>query len=101
MRQVIWSRLALSDAGDILRQIATDDPSAARRVIDRIEATGEALGEFATGHPGRVAGTYEKSVRRMPYIIAYAIADDDRTVVIVRVIHAARDWLEGSWPLDR
>ena len=101
MRQVIWSRLALSDAGDILRHIATDDPSAARRVIDRIEATGEALGEFATGHPGRVAGTYEKSVRRMPYIIAYAIADDDRTVVIVRVIHAARDWLEGSWPSDR
>lgn len=98
MRQVIWSRRALSDAGDILRHIATDDTRAARKVIDRIEATGEALGEFATGHPGRVAGTYEKPVRHLPYIIAYALTDDDRTVAILRVIHSARDWQDEGWP---
>ena len=98
MRQVIWSRGALSDAGDILRHIAGDDASAARMVIDRIEATGEALGHFATGHPGRVAGTYEKAVSRLPYIIAYALSADDKAVAILRVIHAARDWQEGDWP---
>ncbi|WP_421850760.1 type II toxin-antitoxin system RelE/ParE family toxin [Novosphingobium sp.] len=101
MRQVIWSREALSDAADMLRHIATDDANAAHQVIDRIEATGDALGKFATGHPGRVAGTYEKSVRTLPYIIAYALTADDETVVILRVIHAARDWREQDWPQDR
>ncbi len=101
MRQVVWSRRALSDASDILRHIATEDTRAARTVIDRIEATGEALGEFATGHPGRVAGTYEKSVRHLPYIIAYELTDEDRTVAILRVIHASRDWREDGWPTDR
>ena len=101
MRHVVWSRRALSDAGDILCHIASEDTSAARKVINRIEATGEALGEFATGHPGRVAGTYEKSVRHLPYVIAYELTDDDQTVAILRVIHASRDWREEGWPTDR
>ena len=101
MRRVVWSRRALSDAGDILRHIAADDASAARKVIDRIEATGEALGEYATGHPGRVAGTYEKSLRQLPYIIAYALTDNAQTIAILRVIHAAREWQDEGWPQDR
>ena len=53
---------------------------------------------FATGHPGWVSGTYEKTVAGLPYIIAYRLTDDDRAVSILRMIHSARDWREGTWP---
>jgi len=31
------------------------------------------LADFATGHPGRVAGTYEKPVAGLRFVIAYAL----------------------------
>lgn len=98
MRRVEWAESALADLRVQVEYIAAQDPQAARRVLDAIGQTGAALGDFATGHPGRVAGTYEKSVRGLPYIIAYALADSDRAVSILRVIHTARDWAEGGWP---
>lgn len=63
-----------------------------------IQSAGNALAEFATGHPGRVAGTYEKSVSRLPYIIAYALGADGRDLVILRVIHTSRNWVADQWP---
>ena len=60
---------------------------AARRVAQWIRDTGNALADFATGHPGRASGTCEKSVSRLPYIIAYALSDDDTALTIPRVIH--------------
>lgn len=98
MRPVVWSERAQADYLEALRHIAADDPDAAERVGRAIHKTGEQLGEFATGHPGRISGTYEKSVRRFPYIIAYTLADDGRTVAILRVIHTSRDWREDTWP---
>jgi toxin ParE1/3/4 len=98
VRTVIWSTTARTDYLGILRYIAADDPDAADRVLDAIEATGNGLGAFATGHPGRVSGTYEKSVRRLPYIIAYALSGDGQNVVILRIIHSARDWQSDTWP---
>jgi len=99
VRQVIWSKDASDDFNGILHHIATDDPDAADRVADAIEAAGYALGAFATGHPGRVTGTYEKSVRRLPFVIAYALTDNDTTVSILRVIHTSRDWPDEGWPI--
>ena len=98
MRQVEWAKSASADLREQIAYIAADDPQAARRVAAAIRAAGDGLAEFATGHPGRVAGTYEKSVRRFPYIIAYVLTPDDRKVLIVRVIHAARDWQPEQWP---
>lgn len=98
MRRVVWSRDARDDYLAILRHIAADNPDAAEQVAEAIARTGNALGDFATGHPGRVAGTYEKSVARLPYILAYALADGEQTVAILRVIHAARDWRADHWP---
>ncbi len=63
-----------------------------------LQKAGNALGDFATGHPGRTAGTYEKSVRSLPYIVAYALTDRDMAVTILRIIHTARDWQEENWP---
>lgn len=96
-RQVEWSERARADIRDQIVFIAIDDPAAADHVLHRIDATGNALRDFATGRLGRVEGTYEKSVRGLPYIIAYELVRDD-VVSIVRVIHTARDWREGEWP---
>lgn len=98
MRRVVWSDGAKDDYLAILRHIATDDPDAAERVLLAIQQTGSALADFATGHPGRVAGTYEKSVARLPYIIAYALGDDGADLAILRVIHTSRNWQAGEWP---
>ncbi|WP_312797784.1 type II toxin-antitoxin system RelE/ParE family toxin [Tianweitania sp.] len=100
MRPVVWSRTALDDALEILRYVAADDPNAAERMIEAIEAAGNRLGMMATGRPGRVVGTYEKSVMRLPYVIAYAVeaAEGEERIVILRVIHTARNWPSGNWP---
>lgn len=100
MRRVVWSAEARRDFLDILRHIARDNPDAAERVVDAIEKTGNRLGELATGRPGRVTGVYEKSVPRLPYIIAYALTTQggQEVVAILRVIHTSRNWTSGEWP---
>lgn len=99
-RPVRWSTEALTDLADQLSYIARDNPTAARRVADTIDRTALALGEMPTGRPGRVAGTYEKSVTRLPYILAYAISQrgGEEILAIVRVIHTSRDWSAAQWP---
>ena len=98
-RLVSWSREALDDIKKQVAFIAQDNPAAARRVADRIRDAGKALGEMATGRPGRVTGSYEKFVTRLPYIIAYQLRPiaGRESVVILRVIHAARDWPTKEW----
>jgi plasmid stabilization system protein ParE len=100
-RPVVWSQSALDDLEGIIGYIAARNPSAALRVIDRIEQAGEDLGNMDTGRHGRVAGTYEKVVTGLPYILAYAThtaPDGEETVVILRAIHGARDWPPNKWP---
>lgn len=93
-RPVVWARAALDDIREQIAFIAKDNPLAARQVADRLRDTGEALGVIATGRPGRVTGTYEKSVTRLPYIISYELRliGSLENVVILRVIHTSRDW---------
>ncbi|WP_157218173.1 type II toxin-antitoxin system RelE/ParE family toxin [Flavisphingomonas formosensis] len=100
MRRVEWSNAARHDIRTQVEYIAAEDPQAARRIVAIVNHVGESLGTFATGHPGRVAGTYEKSVRGLPYVIAYALTDDDAAGSILRVIHTSRDWGEDDWPDD-
>lgn len=99
-RPVRWSIEALNDLADQVSYIARDNPRAARRVAATIDKTALALGEMPTGRPGRVTGTYEKSVTGLPYILAYTMTQrvDEDTVAIVRVIHTSRDWRDEDWP---
>ena len=99
-RPVTWARTALDDIKEQVAFIAQDNPAAARRVADRLRDTGAALGDMATGRPGRVTGSYEKSVSRLPYIIAYELRPiaGRESVVILRVIHTSRDWSDEDWP---
>jgi toxin ParE1/3/4 len=91
----------LHDFERLIAYIANDNPTAARRVADRIERAGRLLGEMATGRLGRVTGTYEKLVPGLPYIIAYSLArrhDGTEAVAILRIIHGARNWPPEKWP---
>jgi plasmid stabilization system protein ParE len=100
-RSVFWSESALDDLDKSIAYIAKRNPSAARKVHSGIEQSGNQLGSAATGRRGRVNGTYEKSVPRLPYILAYAVdplPDGGERIVILHVIHTARDWPEGQWP---
>lgn len=92
-RPIRWSRAALDDLKQQVRHIAVDNPAVARDVAGRIDAAVRLLGERAIGRPGRVGGTYEKSVQALPYIIAYSIdvLEGRETLFVLRVTHTSRD----------
>lgn len=98
MRRVVWSDTARNDLRSAVRHIAADDPGAARLVRDRIDRAVALLADMPVGRHGRVKDTYEKVVLRTSYILAYAISD--RTITILHLIHAHRDWPEGTWPTE-
>lgn len=99
-RPVRWSDDAVADLAEQVAYIATNNPSAALRVADILDKTALALGDMPIGRPGRVTGTYEKSVTGLSYILAYMVTQTGGTeeIAIVRVIHTSRDWSTETWP---
>lgn len=101
MRRVVWSEDALREFSGLVAYIAQEDPQAASAIADRIDAAVHRLALMPAGRKGRVSGTYEKSVTRLPYIIAYALGDEPKgheTLTVLRIIHGARNWPDESWP---
>jgi plasmid stabilization system protein ParE len=99
-RPVLWSQRALDELDRDIAYIAERNPTAARHVLGELRHAAEGLGVAATGRRGRVAETYEKVVTGRPYILAYALlplSEGGEVVVVLRVIHAARNWPEGEW----
>jgi len=45
------------------------------------------LGERSTGRPGRVPGTYEKSARGLPSIVAYALITPEGRVAAELMVY--------------
>ena len=69
--------------------VATDDPAAAKLVVQRImEAVALLAEQPALGKPGRVIGTRELVVRKTRYLVPYRIRDGQ--VEILRVFHTSR-----------
>jgi plasmid stabilization system protein ParE len=102
--QVVWSASAIDELADIVGYISRSDASAAERVAGVLEGAVLALAERPVGRAGRVPGTFEKVVTNLPYIIAYALADDveeGSTLIVLHIIHTARNWPEGHWPAGR
>ena len=102
MRRVIWTDDALADyTHRVLAPIAEKNPNAAEKVGGEIKRAVGLLAEKPIGRPGRVSGTYEKLVVGHPYIIAYSLeprAGMPEDLVILRIIHTARNWPPGRWP---
>jgi len=102
VRPVVWSTAASDDYDALLAYIARDaGAERAYAVADRLEKTCDLLGTLATGRMGRIAGTYEKPVGDLPFTVAYVIEvrpDGDEQIVILRIIHDARNWTSNAWP---
>ena len=90
--KVIWAQSAISDLEQIVRYIAAEDPTAAKKfgltLINHVEEV--------TNFPrkGRVVPEKgEESLREIivaPYRIVYEISDDERVIHILRIWHSAR-----------
>lgn len=90
MPELEWLALARADLLAILDYISDDNPDAAQRVKDDIEAKVSKLSDFPKiGRPGRIEATKELVVWAN-YIIVYQ--EDTFTVQILRVLHAAQQW---------
>jgi plasmid stabilization system protein ParE len=100
-RQVFWSEAALGELTKSIAYIAKRNPAAARKMRADISQAARQLSVRPIGRPGRVLGTFDRSVTNRPYIIAYAVhplPDGAEAIVVLHVVHAARDWPEGQWP---
>lgn len=87
--RVRWLRKALVDLDEEAAFIASEDPAAARMVVQRIVLAVDELREYpGIGHPGRVPGTRELVVPRTRYLVPYRVRG--RAVEILRVFHASR-----------
>jgi plasmid stabilization system protein ParE len=90
--RVRYTLEALAHLDVIHSYIEPRNPIAARRVIARIRAAADRLGEFPKiGHRGLVDGTSEWPVRGLPYIIVYELDIDADEVVVIGVFHGAQD----------
>jgi toxin ParE1/3/4 len=89
--EIVWRRAALNDLEAIREFIRQDNPDAARRVHTAIRAAVDSLAEHPNfGRVGRVEGTRELVLPRLPYIIVYRVVAEQ--IRILAVIHTARQW---------
>lgn len=90
MRVLEWREAARADLLTIIDYISDDNPDAAQRLKDEIEAKAAKLPVRPKLYrPGRIAGTREMVVRSN-YVVVYM--EDARAVSILRVLHAAQQW---------
>jgi addiction module RelE/StbE family toxin len=84
--------MAMADRAAIMDHIGLDNPAAAIELDDEFEAKAEIARQRPTLYRvGRVKGTREIVVRSN-YVMVYRVEEDENTVVILRVLHAARQW---------
>jgi toxin ParE1/3/4 len=86
--KIIWRHAANKDLFEILAYISLDNPSAAIKLINEIEAKVEKLADFPKQSKlGRIAGIREMPVRKN-YMVFYQ--ENAEEITILRVLHAAR-----------
>jgi toxin ParE1/3/4 len=87
---VTWSPEALFDLADPRDYIAEDNPDAARRVaIAVVQMVEDGLSiNPKLGHPGRIPGTREMVIPKLPFIVPYRIRAD--VLEVLGVYHHAR-----------
>ena len=97
MARLTFTRLAELDLADILGYIAVDDPASAVRTVARLE---EACGLLARNPgAGRERSELAPDLRSFPvgnHVVFYRRIDAG--VLIVRVLHGARDIRNGLPP---
>jgi addiction module RelE/StbE family toxin len=93
--QIRWSPAAADDFSHIIEYIRQENPSAAQRIAKTIYESAASLRVFPyKGRTGRVEGTRELPLPRLPFIVIYRIVED--TVEIANVVHGAQKWPPGD-----
>lgn len=88
---------AADDLEQIHHWIAQDRPAAAIQVVRRILTSIERLEAFpSVGRRGRDPGLREWSVPGLPYLVVYEIDEIAELVIVISVVHAARDQRPGQ-----
>ena len=94
-----WSTFAMSDREAIFDHIERESPRTATEVDRRIAEQAAILREHPMiGRVGRIVGTRELVVARLPYVIAYRIMAG--RIRILRVLHGAQRWPAEVDPTD-
>lgn len=89
--RVVFDAKAVEDLEGIHDWIAKDNPPVARAVVGRILASAERLGIFPEmARAGRVEGTREWVVPRLPYIVVYKLREERDELVVVAIFHGAQ-----------
>ena len=95
--RVTFDPAARSELDRVFEWIAKDNPRAAFEMIARIEAKVTRLGTPGLanmGRPGVVPGTRE--LLEYPYIVVYKVYEERDEVVIISVVHGARERKRGT-----
>ena len=89
--RVRWLHRALQNIDDIATYIASENPTAARVVVNHIGRRTSSLSQHPrSGRAGRVEDTRELVIARLPYIVIYTIYLDE--VPILRVLHTSQQY---------
>src|SRR4051812_3155589 len=94
--KIHWSLEASADFIAIIRYIHQENPTASRRVAERISHALNRLKAFPNlGRPGRLEGTRELVFAPLPFVVVYRVKQE--IVEIARVLHGAQQWpVKGS-----
>jgi toxin ParE1/3/4 len=90
--RIVVREAAAGDLDEILDWISRDNPRAAAALVRRILARVERLatpGLSHMGRPGLVEGTRE--LVEPPYIIVYMVDEPADQIVVLAIVHGARD----------
>lgn len=81
---------ASRDLENIIDFIALDNPAAARQIYRSIVSSAGRLTKIPyMGRAGRLAGTREFSISKLPYLLVYEISEN--AITILAVFHSSRN----------
>ena len=84
-----WTPTALRDLEALHEYIASDNPAAANRMVEKISDATDALTRNPEiGRKGRVAGTRELVIS--PFVVVYRHGTD--AIELAAIIHGSRKW---------
>ena len=87
--RIRWLKTALRNLDEEASYIATDDPVAAGKVVERVLGAVARLAHHpAMGRPGRIPGTRELVVPATRYLVPYRVVGDE--IQVLRVFHTSR-----------
>jgi toxin ParE1/3/4 len=89
--EIRWSPEAAADFTAMIQYIRQDNSPAALRVARAIYHAVAQLKVYPNrGRPGRVDGTRELPLPRLPFVVVYRVGEN--AVEIARLLHGAQCW---------